>query len=313
MHAGSYYHHTIDYYLHQVLPVLKSEAFDCVILENRPGYALQLQGVTKARLVYHLGNDFLNSTTPAAAEIYSAAAGIVTVSDFIKSRVQTCHPADTKCVTVHNGIDLTPFSRPPQVTRASLGYDDDDFILAFSGRLIPEKGILELVEAMNLLRQESRIKLLVMGASFYDNTTDDTPFIAELKARSRDLGDRIRFTGYVQHDRMPDYLRLSDVAVIPSTWEEPFGLTVVEGMAAGLPVIVSDRGGIPEIVTPHNAIVVPLAADFPRQLSQTILSLFRNPEARQRMGSHSLQLAARFSKDIYAQSFFSAIDSFCGA
>lgn len=325
IHPYTYYHYSIDFFLRQALSIIKKDDFDCIILENRPGFALQLRDVTKAKLVYHLHNDFLNCETPQCRDIYQAATRIITVSDYISRRVRTCNQESSmvngqsstvngqcsmvnydKCVTVYNGIDVSAFEATP-VTRQSLGYDDSDFILAFSGRLIREKGIMELIEAMNILKDEPRIKLLVMGNSFYANASGEDPFISELKSRAVQLGDRIKFTGYISHAKIPSYLRMCDAAVIPSTWEEPFGLTVLEAMAARLPIITTDRGGIPEIVTSRNAIVIPLSEDFVSDLSRYIISLFRDDERRKSMGDESRQLALRYTSEEYAKNFFAAI------
>lgn len=309
-HRHTYYHYSIDYFFCQALNAIQSnDDYDCIVLENRPGYALQLQGNTKAKLVYHLHNDFLNKASSYSRELYQAATKIITVSDYINSRVCTCSADDKKTITVHNGIDLECFSAAPSITRKSLGYSDDDFILAFCGRLIPEKGILELVEAMNMLKDETNIKLLVMGSTFFAGASNNgDAFISELESRAVGMGDRIRFTGYIGHELVPDYLRLSDVAVVPSTWNDPFPTTVLEGMAAGLPIITTNRGGIPEMVTNQNAIVIPFPGDFTGNLAEAIRYLYHNREKRMYMGEVSKTLSRNYAKGIYAKNFFDVID-----
>ena len=188
-----------------------------------------------------------------------------------------------------------------------MGYDKNDFILVFSGRLVPEKGILELVEAMNMLNAYPKIKLLVMGSSFYGNADKDDSFIHELKSRAAGLKERIKFTGYVKHEMVPDYLRLADVAVIPSTWNDPFPTTVLEGMAAGLPIITTDRGGIPEMVTKDNAIVLPFPGDLTGNLAKAIFYLYSDKDLQKHMGEVSLRLSEKYTKENYARNFFNAI------
>ena len=307
LHRNTYYHYSIDYFFRQALKEVCRQEFDMIILENRPGYAIQLQGRTNARLVYHLHNDFLNSETRQGADIYRAATRILTVSDHIRSRVATCSEQDEKTITVHNGIDLEAFAYPASMTREQISCKADDFILVFSGRLIPEKGIMELIEAMKMLREQPHIKLLVIGSSFFENANSDDAFIEELKNSARDLGDRIVFTGYVKHEQMPNYLKLADVAVIPSTWNDPFPTTVLEGMAAGLPIITTDRGGIPEMVTTDNAIVFPFPGDLTGNLADAIQYLYNNRELCQQMGAASLILSKQYSKENYARDFFNAI------
>ena len=306
-HKHTYYHYSIDYFFRQALKSIRRQDFDVVILENRPGYALLMDGGTKPKLVYHLHNDILNSHTRNGKELYQKASKILTVSDYIKKCVQTCHPQDSKTVTIHNGIDLTPFLATPSITRESLKLEKGDFVMVFCGRLVPEKGILELIEAMNMLKAYPSIKLLVMGSSFYGNADTENSFIHKLKVQASELADNIRFTGYVKHELMADYLRLADVAVIPSTWDDPFPTSVLEGMAAGLPIITTDRGGIPEMVTSDNAIVIPFPSDFTRSLSEAILSLYRDQERRKNMGNRSRQIALKYTKETYARSFFDEI------
>ena len=305
IHRHTYYHYSMDYYLKRVLSKICSDNYDCIILENRPGYALQLRQKSSARIVYHLHNDFLNSDSPHAHELYDAAWRIITVSDYIRRRVQTCDASDTKTIVVHNGIDTQSFKKQQSVTRNMLGFQTEDYVLAFSGRLVREKGIAELIDAVNLLSDYPHIKLMVMGSSFFGNATGSDPFIDMLK--SKELGKRIVFTGFISHDMIPNYLRLSDVAVIPSIWEDPFPTTVLEGMAAGLPLITTDCGGIPEMVTEQNAVVLSATDNLTEQLANAILSLY-NDEARcKTMGEASLKLSERYQKETYSQAFFNAI------
>jgi len=308
LHRHTYYHYSMDYFFRQALKDISRQDFDLIILENRPGYALQLAGKTKARLVYHLHNDFLNSGTPQGREIYQSATKILTVSDYIRSRVTACNEQDQKTITVHNGIDLDAFARPSSITREQLGCQADDFIIVFSGRLVPEKGIMELVEAMKMLKEQPHIRLMVIGSSFYDESSDEDAFISKLKSCACELGDRIIFTGFVRHEQISDYLKLADVAVIPSTWEEPFGLTVLEGMAAGLPIVTTDRGGIPEMVTADNAVILPFPTDLSHDLAKAILHLYDRQDVRKHMGEASLARAKEYSKENYARDFFQAIN-----
>ena len=311
LHPHTYYHYFIEYLPHEALRTIRRADFDCIVIENRPGFALQLRQSTRVPLVYHLHNDYLNDSTPRAELLYEAASRIITVSDYIGSRVRTCCADDQKTVTVHNGVDLSPFmsaaSKNPAVTRESLGFAADDFVVVFCGRLIPEKGILELVEAMRLLADHPRIKLLVMGVS--DSGDDVAPFVRELSAQMAQLGGRARMTGYVSHELIADYLHLCNVGVIPSMWDEPFGLSVIEAMAAGLPVIATSRGGIPEVVSDRNAILIdnPDRAFVPR-LADAIRLLAADPALCAQMSATSLSMVQHFSKETYAEHFFAALE-----
>ena len=309
-HGGEeYYHYVIEYFFHQALKHIRRQHYDLIILENRPGYALKLKDNTNAKMVVHLHNDLLNSKTRQASDIYDASARIITISDFIKSKVQTIKDDDHKTKTVLNGINLTAFTQSSAIDRQALGFSDDDFVVVFSGRVNKEKGVLELVEAMNLLQAHTHIKLLVIGSSFYGNAQGEDDFTRTLKEKAAPLQDRIVFTGFIPYSRMPSYLRMADIAALPSTWEEPLGLTCIESMACGLPVITTLQGGIPETVTTNCGILLTADEQLANKLAAAILDLYHHPKKRKQMAEAALQRSRLFDKDAFARHFFEALEA----
>lgn len=318
-----YYHHTIEYYFHEALKDIAKHNYDTIIIENRPGYVVQLRKNTHARLILHLHNDLLNNEIPKARTIYDSLSRIVCVSDYIADRVRTLDinqketdiaaqkpAAENKVITVHNGIDTTSFApiRQCLITRESLGIAPSDFVLVFSGRINREKGISELTDAMLLLKKESDIKLLVIGGSFYGNTTSEDPFIKELKAKTEPIRHKIIFTGFIPYNEIPAYLAVADVAVVPSVWNDPFPTTVLEAQAMGLPIITTTRGGIPEEVCEDNAILLSPDKNFPEQLADAITSLRDNPQKCADMRDASQRHAVTFTKERYSYNLFKAIE-----
>lgn len=304
-HGKEYYHYTIEYYLHEALKHIRHQQYDIILLENRPGYAIKLKDITEARLVYHLHNEKLSYQVAHYREIYDAASSILTVSDYIKSRVRTINPKDTKTHTVHNGIDLQKFRQMPG--KRPIQHDANEFILVFSGRVNREKGIMELIEAMTLLKDYKDIKLLVIGSSFYGNANNENSFAKALKEKAEPLKDNILFTGFIPYADMPNYLSKADVSVVPSVWDDPFPTTVLEAQAMGLPIISTLRGGIPEEVTEENAILLNTDEYFVENLAKTILYLYKHPEKRKAMSEASLRHSRQFDKDTYARNFFEAL------
>lgn len=303
-HSQGYYHYTIEYFLEKVLKDLRQKSYDMIILENRPGFALRLKGMTSAKLVYHLHNEKITYQIPQAKAIYQAADRIICVSDYIKRCVQSINTNDTKTITVHNGINLGAFSAKGRKEKKS----NDMFTLLFSGRLNAEKGILQLLDALNRLINKANIRLLVIGSSFYGNTNQEDDFIRVLKAKAKPLEKYIEFTGFVPYEQMPDYLKLADVAVIPSVWDDPFPTTVLEAQAMGLPIITTRRGGIPEEVSEENALLLTTDEHFVEHLAEAILDLYQHPEKRERMAAASRSRSHLFSKENYARNFFAALE-----
>ena len=308
-HKDLHHHFSIEYFLRESLRHIRKNDYDMIVLNNRPGYAETIIGQTKAKLVYNLYNDKLNSTTRANRKIFDGATLIISTSDYITNRVKTIDD-DKKCVTVYSGIDLNNFTtdRVPQKQRSDMGLDDSDCILLFSGRVTEEKGILELIEAMNRLKDFPDIKLLVIGSSFYGNANNENEFFKTLKAKADALQDRIIFTGFVAYEQMPDYLQMADIAVIPSVWDDPLPTTVLEAQAMGKPIISTRRGGIPEEVSTDNAILLHTDEHFVNNLATSILDLYKHPEKRQQMAAASLKRSKLFDKETYAKNFFKALE-----
>lgn len=306
-HREEYYHYTIEYYLNESIKNIRKKNFDIIIMENRPAYALKVKKITNAKLVYHLHNEKLDIKTAKAKEIYDAATCILVVSDFIKRSVQTIDPLDTKTKTIYNGIDLSAFNSNTGMSRSTLGLKDDDFVLAFSGRINREKGILELIEAMYLLNDYPHIKLMIIGSSFFGNVKHDDSFTSTLKAKAESLKERVIFTGFIPYSIMPNYLRIANVAVIPSIWNDPFPTTVLEAQAMGLPIITTRRGGVPEEVIEENSIMLEIDENFINHLAAAILDLYQHPEKRQQMAAASLKRSKLFGKETYASKFFAVL------
>lgn len=307
-HGGEYYHYTIEYYLHETMKDIQEKDFDIILIENRPAYALKIKKISNAKLVYHLHNEKLDKMVPKFQEIYDAADSILTVSNYIKKCVQTINPLDKKAQTIYNGINLAAFRNSTTTERSTLGFHKENFILVFSGRVNREKGIMELIEAMNQLTDYPQIKLMVLGSSFYGNVTDEDDFTRELRFKAESLKEHIIFTGFIPYSEMPKYLKLADIAVLPSTWDEPFGLTVAEAQATGLPIITTHHGGIPEVVTEENAILLDTDEHFIDNLATAILNLYQHPEKCRQMSAASLERSKLFDKETYAKNFFKALE-----
>ena len=308
---NTYHHYSIEFFLYESLKHIKKQDYDIIILNNRPGYAEVLDGKTNAKLIYNLYNDKLNDSTRSHQQIYNAATLIISTSNYISNRVRTIGDHENKCVTVYSGIDIGKFTPTisPRVSRKDLGLNSSDFVLLFSGRVNKEKGVIELVSAIQKLELYSSIKLLIIGSSFFGNANNDDDFIQSLKHKANTIKDRIIFTGFIPYDMMPDYLKLADVATIPSNWDDPFPTTVLEAQAMGLPIITTRRGGIPEEVTERNAILLNTDEHFEEHLANTILDLYQHPEKRKAMAKASLERSKLFDKETYAQNFFKAIEN----
>lgn len=312
-HGKEYYHYSIEYFFQEAFRHVSEEYYDILLIENRPGYALKISRDLGSKVVIHLHNDFMNADTPSIKDIYKRTDKIICISEYIRGRVQTIYDTDRKCATVMNGINLKAFTLEdlPHYklkNRPHYKLKDDDFVLVFSGRVIPAKGIRSLILAMNELKDYPNIKLMIIGGSFYGNEARKTPFIEELIKLSWDVRQQIIFTGFKPYQEIPSLLSLADIAVLPSVWEEPLGLTCIEAMATGLPVITTNQGGIPETVTADSAVMLHVDETLPQRIATAILDLYEHPEKRKTMSEAAKKRSQLFSKERYAREFFEVLE-----
>lgn len=174
------------------------------------------------------------------------ASHFIAVSHFVRDEwIAAGVPAD-KITVVHNGIDparypagdLTDRAR----ARAQLGLPTDAYVVLYYGRVSPGKGVGTLLDAWRRLNLDpAAAQLVIMGGS---PDSQGTAYEKEL------LADRPAGCRWLPMD--PDVLpalHAADVVVLPAEWQEPFGRVVIEGLSSGRPVIGTQVGGIPEILT----------------------------------------------------------------
>ena len=302
-----YYNYFIDYYFEKAYKDIKKRDYDFIILENSPGHAYKLSQRGYNNLILHLNNDLLNSKSRYHDIIFNSFTKILTCSDYIKERVSTIQPC-SKIQTLYNAIDVKSFLPKEEslISRKTVGFSKEDFVIVYSGRINKDKGVSELIDAMLTLKNKPNFKLMIIGGTFFANANNENEFVHSLKDKAKAIEDRIVFTGFIPYKHVSDYLQLADIAVLPSMWEEPFGLTVVEALASGIPLVTTRSGGIPEICEGVATIVE--KKDIVNNLAAAILDLYEHPEKRKQMAEISIERAKLFDKEIYAKNFFAALE-----
>ncbi len=191
-----------------------------------------------------------------------------------------------KVVVIPSGVNIETF-RPVDrdEARRRIGLDTDAPVIVYVGRMLPRKDIRNVVRAVALLKDRSPAPLLLLvGGETVDPDPAMTPEIGELWRLASDLGiaDRVRFTGKRQAKELCDYYSAGDV-VVTTPWYEPFGLTPLEAMACGRPVIGSAVGGITfTIADSVTGFLVP--PRDPAALAERLRHLLDDSAGRNRMG-----------------------------
>ena len=172
--------------------------------------------------------------------------------------------------------------------------------VVFAGRLSVEKGLHYLIQAMAQVTQPSR--LLVAGTG--DQERRLGRLCAELGVESR-----VDFVGYLDRDALTDLYSRADVAVVPSVWPEPFGMSGPEAMAHGVPVVAARVGGIPEWLNDGETGVLVEPKD-PIGLAGAIDRLLSDKRLARSMGRHAREVVAnRYTVTRHVDHLLTALES----
>ena len=107
---------------------------------------------------------------------------------------------------------------------------------------------------------------------------------------------------------MPKYYAISDIQIVPSIGQEGAGLVTIEGMASGLPLIITESGGMVEYATKDCSLQVPINEQLPDNLASAIIELANNPKLREELGKNGRKRAELFSEEKYYKNFVSLIE-----
>lgn len=247
----------------------------------------------RARLVCTLHN-FMTATTaqPVAGRrarwllglIARRAERLITVSDSLHGQLDPIAAAESKLVTIHNGIDLGAFAHgDPAAARRELGVPEHCTVIGMVARLAAQKGPLDFVRAAAIAGAKyPHIRLALIG---------DGPLRPQVQGLALQLGigDRLTLAGH-----RADAAALTqafDIAVVASL-SEGSSLTAMEAMAWGRPVVATAVGGVREVVADGQTGLLVPPAD-PQALGEAICSLLADPQRAQAMGEAGRQRIER--------------------
>ena len=224
---------------------------------------------------------------------FTAAARVLGVSNFIRRHTEERYPAvHGKSHTVYNGVDGALFK--PEG-------DQKDSPILYVGRVEERKGVHVLVDAFEqvISKQRPLARLRIVGPHSYWHA-QPSPYYQALVDRCA-ANPRIELRGPTYDDReLAAVYRDASVSVVPSVFPEALGLTSLEAQASGVPVVVSDAGGLPETVDAGKSGLV-FANGNVGQLAEAVLSILGNDERRRAMGAAAREWVMRtFSWDVIA-------------
>jgi glycosyltransferase involved in cell wall biosynthesis len=177
-----------------------------------------------------------------------------------------------KLVTIHKGHDLAWYRAAPH-NLAEFGISENDFVAGCITNYRPRKGIEKIIEAAALLPRDLNIHFLLIGNMQH-------PRLSRLLERSP-ARDRVHLAGY--RADAPQLQAACDACILPSLKREGLPKSVIEGMAYGLPAVVTDSGGSPELVE-HGVSGLIVPPGSARAIAEAVTALRSDPERCRRMG-----------------------------
>ena len=230
--------------------------------------------------------------------LYKKLTAIIFVSELALKKFTSTHPyiCDEKLSVIHNSVKDNVGEELPVVDiRSKYNLSKDTSLLVFTGRIVPEKGINILIEALNKCRTlDFYLLILGVGDADYENKIKS-------QIHNYNLENKIALVGFV--DNIVPYIVHSDLGVFPSIWQEPFGLMAIEFMKYGKCVITTNNGAQKEFIENNkNGILIP--PNDSDCLAKAIALLIENREERNRLGSEA---KLKFDSDLSYDLFFKKI------
>ncbi len=257
-----------------------------VEVHNRPevalGLAHRLPGIP---VTLFLHNDPLGMrrarSSAERTRLLGHLARVACVSEWVRRRLLEGVAAPARPpVVLPNCVDLPPPGRTPR-----------ERLILFAGRMVADKGADLFVDACaEALPRLQGWRAEMIGADRFGAGSPETPFLRALRPRAAAAGVVLR--GYLPHGAVLEAMGRAAIVAVPSRWEEPFGLTALEAMAAGTALTCSPRGGLPEVAGDAAAYADPAQ---PGALAAALLALAGDDARRAAMGAAGRARAARFA------------------
>ena len=262
-------------------------------------FVVTFHALGRVRRQHQGKNDrFPDSRFDVEDRIVAEADRIIAESPQEKQDLVQLYHADPVRITLIPGgfdpVELAPINKI--LARIALGFSANERLILQLGRMVPRKGVANVIRGLARLIHDHDIlaRLIVVGGEADSPDPRLTPEIGRLQgiAEAEGVADQVTFVGRRGREMLKYYYSAADIFVT-TPWYEPFGITPVEAMACGTPVIGADVGGIKfTVVDGQTGFLVP--ARDPDALGQRLADLYRQPELLDRFGRRGIQRANDF-------------------
>lgn len=305
-------HKRINYVSEKMASKFKRNYYDIVLVENNMDtYELIYKLKSKEKIYFHLHNDFDNGDAEKTKErtlhIINTATGILVVSNYLEQKLKRYGARNVK--TIYNFVNDNKFkqvsSKEKKKLRKKYGLEENNIIFTYIGRLDKEKGIDKLLEAMTYLTNNKNIKCLVIGNLFF-GSQEESEYSKKLQSIMKKVNNNVVFTGYIDNSDVYKFYAMTDCVVIPTQVEEAFGMVALEAMRMRIPVIATQSGALPEILSSEGSIIVRKSDVY--SLSKAMAKIAADKELRKKMGKSNYIAGEKFAHNKYE--YFSSVVKF---
>jgi glycosyltransferase involved in cell wall biosynthesis len=327
---------------------LRLQACDVIQVQHCSQYLPMIRALNPStKIVLHLHAEWFSQNRPAILEKRLHHVDLVTtVSDYITEKTRRQFPMiAARCQTMYNAVDPAEFRRDRNCDAPLRG----EKRILYAGAVSPHKGLHVLLDAFSMVVKEyPEIRLDIVGlqASYplaenfdlgdreliesvypfyaYDWISkvkaklslappDAGTYLAQLKQRlSAEASEKVAFRGFVPRPELVDLYYNADVFAFAPIWDEGFGIPPVEAMAAGLPVVATRSGAIPETVKDKKTGFL-VGKNDPRALAEGILKLLHDDNLRGKMGRAARGwIHGNFIWDKVAENMYKSYSDLCG-
>ncbi|OPY56524.1 MAG: Spore coat protein SA [Pelotomaculum sp. PtaU1.Bin035] len=302
---------------------LSERQFDIVHIFNRPkSLSFFCKASPGSKFILSLHNEMFAPDkigNEQAVMCLETVRQVITVSDFIKKTVENNYPlAAGKVRTVYSGVNPGEFypvwteeaRKIREKIKSQFGIGNGKIVLVVT-RFSKKKGVHLVISAMEeVLKKYPQSVLLVVGSKWYGSDRVDD-YVSHVYNLAKNIPDKhVIFTGFIPPRQVVDFFSAGDIFVCASQWQEPLARIHYEAMAAGLPIVTTDRGGNAEVVEGYgNGIIVP-EYNNSRDFAWAINYLLENPAIALAMGRQGRKLAEeKYCWDRVAREILHVYDS----
>ena len=211
-----------------------------------------------------------SKTIKERAEILENVNAVFCVSEFIKSKfLEGLSENRHRVHVIHNGVQRHLKFLPTKLKE-----------IIFIGRIVPEKGVDLYVNAITKIAKNfPDWKFRIVGSTYLGSHKKKTNFEKKIIEKFKKIGNQAIIHGFVDNKTVQKIMEKASIIIIPSKWEEPFGLVVAEAMSNGLAIISSKVGGIPEIIKKNGIVIKDISE---KKIQKSLIGLLKDKKLLQK-------------------------------